>query len=204
MNSKINLPGKIGKGGLVMEEWKDIKGYEGLYQVSNLGRVRSLDRILPNGTNSVMLYKGVVLKAKPLPSGYLRVLLRGKDYYIHRIVATEFIDNPNNLPEVNHKDEDKTNNNINNLEWCTNKYNINYGSNRERASKKLKGIVVNNKPILQLTKSREIIKEFISAVEASKQTQIDNSSICKVANGKLKTSGGFIWRWSHGQNQFAK
>ena len=186
-----------------MEIWKDVKGYEGLYQVSNMGNVRSLDRVLPNGDNSHMLYKGQILKQRIGRNGYMRVLLCGKDYYTHRLVAEAFIDNNNNLPQVNHKDEDKSNNHVDNLEWCTHEYNIRYGTNRARASHKLKGVMINNKPIMQFEKNGELVNEFVSASEASEKTKIDNSSICKVANGKLKTAGGFLWRWSHDKSQFA-
>lgn len=108
-----------------MEVWKDIEGYEGLYQVSNLGRVKrivgegcSYERIIAPHTNQrlrrvyVMLSKGG----------------KRKNFTIHRLVANAFIPNPNNLPEVNHIDEDPSNNVVDNLEWCTKKYNINYGT----------------------------------------------------------------------------
>lgn len=114
------------------EIWKDIEGYEGLYEVSSLGRVRSLDRIDGAGH----LRKGKILKPKLEPSGYLRVTLHkesiGKCFRINRLVASAFIPNPNGYPVVNHRDEDKTNDRADNLEWCTVRYNNNYGTRNER------------------------------------------------------------------------
>ena len=111
-----------------MEEWRDIKGYEGRYQISSEGRVRSLDRIGKNGYS----YKGKILKPRPTKRGYIKANLSGKIYAVHRLVAQAFIPNPNNYPVVNHKDENPSNNCIENLEWCDVKYNINYGTANKR------------------------------------------------------------------------
>ena len=115
-----------------MEEWKNIIGYEGLYEVSNTGQVRSLDRYVKYSNGRIHLHKGKVLSPVKDKYGYLVVCLycneKQKIIKIHRLVAQAFIPNPNNLPEVNHKDEDKTNNSVDNLEWCTAKYNSNYGN----------------------------------------------------------------------------
>lgn len=115
-----------------MEEiWKDIKGYEGLYQVSNLGRVKSLD-YRHKGTSKVM-------SPGKQKNGYLNVGLwsgrKKETKYVHRLVAEAFVPNPNNWPEVNHKDECLTNNVASNLEWCTSEYNANYGTRNQRMSK---------------------------------------------------------------------
>ena len=118
------------------EEWRTIEGYEGLYEVSNLGRVRSLDMYVKCGYGNYRLHKGKVLSPTKDTNGYLRVVLscngKHKSITVHRLVAQTFILNPDNLPEVNHKDEDKTNNNVDNLEWCNRKYNINYGSRKDK------------------------------------------------------------------------
>ena len=126
------------------EVWKDIVGYEGLYQVSNLGRVKSLDKVIStrNGYSSFeKSIKGRVLK-QVLVMGYLKVHLvnmnKGKSIPVHRFMAMAFIANKNNYPQVNHKDEDKTNNVVDNLEWCTVSYNNNYGTRNERISKNQK------------------------------------------------------------------
>ena len=115
-----------------MEEWKDIKGYEGIYQISNKGRVKSLNY---NRTGKEKIREGTVDN-----TGYKIISLskngKEKKYSIHRLVAQAFLPNPDNLPVVNHKDENKLNNNVENLEWCTHKYNCNYGTRNERTSKK--------------------------------------------------------------------
>ena len=114
---------------ILNEEWRDIEGYEGLYQVSNLGRVKSLNY---NHTKSEKILKGI-----PDKDGYLRVALfknGRKDYMVHQLVAKMFIPNPNDLPVINHKDENKQNNTTENLEWCTIAYNNSYGNRPEKVS----------------------------------------------------------------------
>ncbi len=129
------------------EIWKDIEGYEGLYQVSNLGDVRSLK--YAGGNKVKILKQGNV-------NGYKRVSLhknnKQKNYFVHRLVAMTFIPNPNNLPLVNHKDENKTNNSVDNLEWCTQKYNINYGSAIKKVVK-----IAKVKKVLFMGKGEKII-----------------------------------------------
>jgi len=116
----------------MIEEWRPIEGYEGLYDVSSYGRVRSLDRY----DNRNCFRKGHILKQSNDGRGYMSIVLclNGifKRYLIHRLVAQTFIPNPDNLPQVNHKDENKSNNRIENLEWCNQKYNNDYGSRKER------------------------------------------------------------------------
>ena len=125
-----------------MEIWKDIVGYEGMYQVSNMGRVRSLDRIIVYKDGRVWNCKGRILSIHDNGKGYKFVRLskygKPKQEYIHRLVATAFIDNQDNLPEVNHKDENKENNCVYNLEWCSREYNHGYGTARQRQAEQHK------------------------------------------------------------------
>lgn len=122
-----------------IETWKYVHGYEGIYQVSNLGRVRSVDRLLSDGRNR----KGVMLKPYVDKDGYKHVTLTAnstsKHYFVHRLVAEAFIENPNGLPQINHKDETRDNNNVNNLEWCDARYNLVYGNHLSKISKKISG-----------------------------------------------------------------
>ena len=123
----------------MIEEWRPIEGYEGLYEVSNLGRVRSLDRYVKYSNGQIHLHKSKVLSLLKGEYGYIQVNLhcngKNKRCFVHRLVAQAFIHNPDNLSEVNHKDEDKSNNNVDNLEWCNRSYNINYGTRTERQKK---------------------------------------------------------------------
>lgn len=115
-----------------MEEWKSITGYEGLYEVSSYGRVRSLDKY--DSINRFL--RGRILKLCDNGCGYLSVVLysnsKRKLCLVHRMVAQAFIPNPYNLPQVNHRDENPSNNNVDNLEWCDGKYNVNYGTRIDR------------------------------------------------------------------------
>lgn len=125
---------------------KPVKGYEGYYEVDQFGRVYSIDRLIPvddNGRQYNKVLGGNQMKQSIHSKGYKIVSLtkegKTKTVFVHRIVAEAFISNPNNLPMVNHKDEDKTNNFTENLEWCTAKYNRSYGKAIEKHAKKLKG-----------------------------------------------------------------
>jgi hypothetical protein len=116
-----------------MEEWKDIKGYEGLYQVSNFGRVKSLAKEWIAGNNSLRKKEEILLIPRPNSKGYLEVTLSKNSkaimFRLNRIIALHFIPNPLNLPEVNHKNGIKTDNNVSNLEWCTRSYNMKHAFN---------------------------------------------------------------------------
>ena len=122
-----------------MEVWKDIPGYEGYYQASTLGNIRSVSRKTRSGYHT-----GKVLKQRTNHLGYKKVFLckegKQKLFSVHRLVALTFIPNPCNLPQVNHKDEVKANNNVFNLEWCTAAYNITYGTRVQRQAEKLRGV----------------------------------------------------------------
>ena len=126
------------------EVWKEISGYEGLYEESNLGNVRSLDRLIRSKNNGNIVRKGrILIPFYEEKKGYYQVRLakngKNKTFRIHRLVALAFLENPFNYTDVNHKDEIKTNNNVDNLEWCTRKYNNNYGTKPERIRKSMMG-----------------------------------------------------------------
>ena len=121
------------------EIWKDIPEYEGLYQASNLGNIRVLNRVVNSGikNNNTVIRKGKLLKQR-INQGYYEVALskdnKKRFLKVHRLIAITFIPNLNNLPSINHKDENKLNNRVDNLEWCSIKYNCNYGTRNQRIS----------------------------------------------------------------------
>jgi hypothetical protein len=167
------------------EIWKDIEGYEGIYQISNIGRVKSFPRRGAYKTE-------YILNPQITKKGYCRVRLcnnSSKMYMIHRLVAQAFIPNTDNLPFINHKDENKKNNNVDNLEWCTNLYNIHYGTSIERMRKSL------CKPIVQYSINGEKINDFPSAKAASDFINGFPNSITACCKGKLKTSRGYVWKY---------
>ena len=177
----------------MQEIWKDIHNYEGLYQISNYGSVKSLERKVKNTKSSYRIVKEKILSCGKSSNGYYYIILyknqNKKIYRIHRLVAEAFIPNPNNYSEVNHKDENKENNNVNNLEWCNHIYNINYGTSIKRKAEK------HQRQVIQYTKNNEIIKEYNSLKEASDKIGIDSSSIIRCCKRKQKTCGGYIWKY---------
>ena len=178
------------------EIWKSIKGYEGEYEVSSHGRVRSLNRLTWNGV-SHWLKEGRVLTPRKTKTGYLRVQLNGRDYYIHRLVGETFIPNPDNKLTINHIDEDKSNNHVENLQWATQAENNAWSDRVERIAAKNRGKVINNIPIAQFDLDGNFISVYNSALEASRMLGIDNSTISKAVKGRMKTAGGFKWEMIH-------
>lgn len=178
-----------------IEEWRDIQGYEGYYQVSNLGRVRSLDRDVVYKNGRRHKYTGKILELSLNSQGYQKAMLSACGAHstprVCRLVANAFIPNPANLPQVNHKDEIKTNDCVDNLEWCTAKYNVNYGHRAEKCSAK------KSVPVLQMTLCGELVGEWKSAREAELNLGIDHSHIARCCRGKLSQTGGFVWRYKY-------
>lgn len=169
-----------------IEIWKDIEGYEGLYQISNMGRVKAMSRSVFNGYKPSP-HKGRIMKFQDNGVGYKFVHLISADgtnrkFYVHRLVAQEFIPNVNNLPQVNHKDENPGNNAVWNLEWCTCKYNINYGN---RMKKQLGKMVLNkkNNPIDVYDHSGNLVKSCDFAEEASSITKTPKQRIISECKG---------------------
>lgn len=149
---------------------KDVKGYEGKYLISNTGKVKSLTR---NRLLKPVIQKGYM---------YIHLCKNSKDkaYLLHRLVAKHFVSNPDNLPEVNHKNEDKANNDASNLEWCDAKYNSNYGTRNKRKSKPIQCI--------------ETGKIYWGAREMERQLGIKHNNIAKaIKNGTL--AGGYHWKY---------
>ena len=163
------------------EYWKPVVGYEGLYEVSNWGRVKS-----------IRFGKERILKPGTCGRGYLFVNLckngKVKLYYVHRLVAESFIPNPNNYPIINHKDENKTNNSVGNLEWCSYRYNNTYGTRTEKCSKKM------SKPILQYTLDGVLVREWESIAECGRNG-FNSECVCMCCKGKIKTHKKYIWKY---------
>lgn len=171
------------------EVFLSVPGYEGLYEVSNLGNIKSLR-------------SGKLLKQACDKVGYKLVCLtkdgKSKSYSVHRLVALAFLPNPENLPEVNHKDETHDNNGVENLEWCSKKYNRNYGTYKERMSKSLKAVgTKNNKSISAYDKKTlKFVKSYDSIQDAEKELKLSKGTISKSLTGKSKTSAGFVWKYN--------
>lgn len=175
------------------EIWRDVVGYEDTHQVSNLGRVRVKERIIDTSTGK-RKYKSKLLRIQTSIGGYKFVILvvknNRKTAYIHRLVAEAFIFNPDNLPCVNHIDEDKSNNIVDNLEWCTVAYNNTYGTRLERVSK------TRSKPIIQLSLEGDLIREWDSTKEAAKFIGCCRENINTCLRGVTKTAYGYKWKYN--------
>lgn len=152
---------------------KDIKNYEGLYAVTSCGKIWSY-------------HSKKFLKLSTDSEGYLKVCLYKdngkKQYYIHRLVAMAYLPNPENLPQINHKDENKTNNCLQNLEWCDSKYNNNYGTKIDRQKK----------PILQFTLDGEFVREWPSATDVGQEVK---KQINNCLRGRAKSAYNYLWKY---------
>ena len=178
-----------------MEIWKDVKDYEDKYQVSNLGKVRSKERYFNNNGGLQKVYEKILKQHRQYRKNdneYLFVNFSIKhktiNKLVHRLVAQAFLENYNEYLEVNHKDGNKTNNNINNLEMMTRNENVLHSYNILKRK-------TNGKIICQYDINNNFIKEYNSACEAYRETQICRSCINDCCNGRIKTAGGYIWRF---------
>lgn len=175
-----------------MEEWKDIEGYEGLYQVSNEGRIKSLEKKYNVGYVGLKHQNEMILKPTAVGKGYLHVSLckNGCKKYkrIHRLVAEAFIPNPNNYEVVNHKDENPQNNSVENLEWCTQEYNNNYGHRTERMAE------TQSKRVYQYTIDGVLVKVWTSTNECGRNGYCQGW-VAACCRGERKTHKGYKWSY---------
>ena len=183
---------------LKSEKWLPIKGYEGIYEISDLGRVRSLPRYFTQGHyaggKAIHFTEGRMMKPNAYPNGYMYVTLtkkgKQKKRNIHRLVAEHFIPKEEGKDIVNHIDCDIKNNKADNLEWCTQKHNIQYAYDIGRK------IPPHQKKVSQYSLSGEFIKEWDSLAEAGRSTGTYGANIYKVCRGKREQAGGYKWRYT--------
>ena len=168
------------------EEWRDVVGYEGLYQVSSEGRVKSLKRKFIDKIGRERYVKECILKPVIDRYGYLLVSLyaggKQKRHTVHRLVCEAFHENLDNKPQVNHINEIKTDNRASNLEWATARENSNFGTRNERLGK------AQSKPVAQYAQDGELIKVWPSTMAVERQAGFSNSNISKADNGKYNTA----------------
>ena len=176
---------------MINEVWKPIEGFEGKYEVSNLGNIKSLPRDYFYGKVKEETY----LRLYKEYDGYLRVTLFKNGirhrYHVHRLVAKTFVENPLNKPFVNHLNEIKDDNRAENLEWCTSKENSNWGACRNKISEKV------SKPIKQYDALGKFIRDWKSITQASNSLGISISSLSECLHGRTNTSKGYKWRFAN-------
>ena len=181
------------------EIWKPVVGYEGFYEVSNIGKVRSLARIVECNDGRKRKLKTRILRQSCAPSGYYMVTLhkngKQKSGLVHRLVCEAFIPKPLGKDEVNHKDENSKNNNATNLEWVTAKENNTYGTRQERARKAI--VEAQGRAVRQLSRDGELVAEYESLSAAGNATGTHVPNIIKCAKGIYKTAGGYIWKYKN-------
>ena len=175
-----------------MEHWKPIEGYEGCYEVSDGGRVRAIARTvrMRNGVQR-KIRAHILAQSTHYKNGYKSVMLskdsESKRLLVHRLVAKAFVENKFGLPEVNHKDENKSNNSATNLEWCDRKYNNTYGTAKARAA------VTQGHPVKQIGNDGSVIAVWPSQGAAARATGAAQSGISGCLRGEIKKSGGYSW-----------
>ena len=196
----------------MQEVWKPIEGYEGLYEVSSLGNVRSLDRRVKGKDGKIIRHIGLTLKPSSC-RGYLHVILNKDGHFkactVHRLVANAFIPNADNKPQINHIDGDKANNRVDNLEWVTQSENIRHSyetglrgdANRlasqvNMAKAREEAWKTTRKPVLQLDMNSEVVRMFCSENEAARETGVPQANISKCLLGKRNKAGGYQWRYA--------
>ena len=193
------------------EIWKPIVDYEGYYEVSNLGRVRSVDRYVPRKNQSPQYFEGKILKPAINPAGYAWVRISNgrtvKMCRIHRLVAEAFIPNPNNYPIINHKDENKQNNSIDNLEWCTYSYNATYNNSmRARINTRNKNQSYGcEKKVYQYSLSGELVKIWKSLADVTRNLHLSCGCIANCCRNMKYRHTAYGYKWSYKPiNNFTK
>ncbi len=179
-----------------IEYWRPIPGYEGLYEVSSLGRVKSLPRFMDNRHGGKSLLKGRIMKLTPDTCGYLRVRLCKnciqKSFKVHRLVALAFIPNPLNLPQINHRNELKDDNRVENLEWCDASYNNSYGTLPKRQSDSQINDILKSKSVYQYTLEGVLVHVWPS-VNETRRYGFSLGHVAACCRGERKTHKGFLW-----------
>lgn len=174
------------------EIWLPINGFEGIYEVSNLGRVKSVERKIFRD-NRYQPIRERILSQKLSKAGYMIVGLhkngKSKFKYVHRLVGETFLERPDYECEINHIDEDKTNNVLSNLEWCTHLANVNHGTGRERHDAAIRI------PVSCYTLEGELVRHYGSITEAGKDLGVLKTSVWAALSGKSKTCKGMIWKY---------
>lgn len=187
------------------EIWKSLEGYEN-FEVSNFGRIKSLARVVINSGTYLGFYnkKEKILKPYIGKNGYYRITINKKTILLHMLIAQTFIPNPENKSQVNHINGNKLNNNLNNLEWCSRLENMQHAFNlglikpNKDHQKNIteKARLVNLKPVSKYYKQDVLLKNYNSIREAAISNNLPESNISMCCNGKLKTCGGFKWKFN--------
>lgn len=192
----------------INETWKNvtIDGYEKYYQISNLGRLKSVDRIITDSNyyNRTRFFKGQIVPVRLVSSGYVGAVLsvagKRKDVLIHRLVSEAFIPNLKNKPQINHKDGNKENNNVTNLEWVTSKENHAHSFLKLGRKGPNLGKFGSNAPrsriVEQYSKDNELIATYGSLIEAAQAVGLDSSGICHSCKGRIPFLGGYKWAYA--------